>query len=75
MSVPHVELKAVERVWVKAGEAAQVALRVEIQDLRLYNSLGDYAVIPGDYLVFVGTSQSLSLSHTHTHTQTFIPGY
>ena len=34
-------------------------MRVPLENMRLYTDKGDYAVIPGEYLVYVGGSSPL----------------
>jgi beta-glucosidase len=54
---PVKELKAFAKVMLKAGEARDVAIRLELSDLAYYNVTGHKWVLPpGKYDLLVGTS-------------------
>lgn len=55
--VPNVQLKALKKVMVKAGESCEVTLTLTDADFGLYNEAGVKEVLVGDYEVYVGTSQ------------------
>ncbi len=63
---PVKELKAFEKVFVKAGETCVVELEVPVSELGFYNSRMEYAVEPGDFKFMLGTSSETSLSCTIT---------
>ncbi len=54
---PVKELKAFEKVFLKAGERKSVALNVDIKDIGYYNViLKNWITEPGKYVIYVGSS-------------------
>ena len=50
---PVKELKAFERVSLKAGESRNLELRIPVSDLAFYGLDGKKKVEPGDFLLWV----------------------
>lgn len=59
---PTRELKAFEKVFLKAGESAKVTLTVKYPDLAFYTINDKYEVESGDFTVFVGHDANASLT-------------
>lgn len=55
---PVKELKAFQKVFLKAGETKQVNFKLSVEDLKFYNSNLDFVAEPGDFKVFVGNSSA-----------------
>ena len=54
---PVKELKAFEKVFLKAGERKSVALNVDIKDIGYYNViLKNWITEPGKYIIYIGSS-------------------
>lgn len=53
---PNYQLKALKKVFVKAGEKADVTLTLKPEDFGLYNEEGVKILNKGDYEVFIGTN-------------------
>lgn len=54
---PIKELKAFEKVFLKAGERKEVSFEIPIKELGYYNiMLRDWVTEPGKYVVYVGSS-------------------
>lgn len=51
---PVKELKAFQKVELKAGESKQVVFYLSAEDLKFYNADLQYVAEPGDFKVFVG---------------------
>ncbi len=62
LSRPLRQLKAFEKVALAPGESRVVTLRVPAQDLRFHREDGSFALEPGPFQVFVGTSSDTVLS-------------
>lgn len=56
-NVPNWQLKALKKVNLKAGEKADLSVKITTADFALYNQEGKKILHPGDYEVYVGTSQ------------------
>lgn len=54
--VPNKQLKGFEKVIIKAGETAEVAIDVKVADLGLWDINMQYKVEPGDFIVWMGSS-------------------
>lgn len=54
---PNWQLKALKKVNLKKGEKKDVSLKLSEADFALYNEEGKKVLHPGDYEVYVGTSQ------------------
>jgi beta-glucosidase len=54
ISRPMKELKAFQKVSLKAGETKTVQFKITANDLKFYNSDLKYVVEPGDFKVFIG---------------------
>jgi beta-glucosidase len=66
-TVPVLQLKAFQRVPIKAGETKDIELEIPINQLGLINENLDYVVESGEFLVFVGpNSQDLVLKEKIT---------
>lgn len=63
---PNYQLKALKKVFVKAGEKADVTLTLKPEDFGLYNEEGVKILNKGDYEVYIGTNlpdaRSISLT-------------
>ncbi len=54
---PIKELKAFNKVFIKAGETERINLCIDIKDIGYYNVLlKDWATEPGKYIIYVGAS-------------------
>lgn len=54
---PEKELKAFDKIHLKAGETKKVKLNVDIKDMGYYNVLlRDWVTEPGEYIVYIGAS-------------------
>ena len=53
---PNYQLKALKKVFVKAGEKADVTLTLKPEDFGLYNEEGIKILNKGDYEVYIGTN-------------------
>lgn len=53
---PNYQLKALKKVFVKAGEKADVTLTLKPEDFGLYNEEGVKILNKGDYEVYIGTN-------------------
>ncbi|WP_166670701.1 beta-glucosidase BglX [Olivibacter sp. XZL3] len=51
---PVKELKAFQKIELKAGESKQVVFHLSAEDLKFYNADLQYVAEPGDFKVFVG---------------------
>lgn len=58
VTVPNIQLKGFEKVFIKAGETAEVVIPLEISDIGLWNKNMDYVVEPGNFTVFIGSSSA-----------------
>ncbi len=66
---PVKELKAFQKVFLKAGESKAVTFRINNEDLKFYNSALKFGSEPGEFRLFIGgNSRDLKLS-TFTLTQ------
>lgn len=54
--VPSIQLKGFQKVSLKAGESKRVSIKVNMQDLGVWNSQMKYVVEPGDFLFIVAAS-------------------
>lgn len=55
---PLKELKAFQKIYLKAGESKQVSFTLTEDNLKFYNSNLDFVAEPGDFKVFVGNSSA-----------------
>jgi beta-glucosidase len=55
---PLKELKAFQKIYLKAGESKQVLFTLTEENLKFYNSNLDFVAEPGDFKVFVGNSSA-----------------
>lgn len=55
---PLKELKAFQKIYLKAGESKQVFFTLTEENLKFYNSNLDFVAESGDFKVFVGNSSS-----------------
>ncbi|SDM72241.1 beta-glucosidase [Daejeonella rubra] len=55
---PVRELKAFQKISLKAGESKQVIFNLTENDLKFYNSNLDFVAEPGDFKIFVGNSSA-----------------
>lgn len=53
---PVKELKAFQKVWLKAGESKVISFRLTAEDLKFYNGDLKFVAEPGDFKVFIGTN-------------------
>ena len=54
---PQKELKAFEKVVLKAGEQKEVSLKVKVKDLAFYDEKNaNWKVEPGEFIFHLGTS-------------------
>lgn len=67
VTVPNIQLKGFEKVFIKAGETAEVSIPLNVSDIGLWNKSMKYVVEPGNFTVFVGSS-SLDLRANATLT-------
>ena len=58
VAVPNIELKAFEKVMIEAGQTEQVEVSINVADLGLWNVTYQYAVEPGQFVVWVGASSA-----------------
>jgi beta-glucosidase len=56
VTVPNKSLKGFNKVFIRAGETAEVKIAVKIQDLGLWNIRMKYTVEPGEFVFYIGTS-------------------
>lgn len=56
VSRPVKELKGFEKIMLKAGESKKVILKLNLEDLKYWNSDLVYKADAGEFLVFVGTN-------------------
>jgi beta-glucosidase len=56
--VPNIRLKGFKKVSLKAGESTRVSIKVQMQDLGLWDARMKYVVEPGDFIFYVGTSSN-----------------
>ncbi|KAK3903785.1 glycoside hydrolase [Staphylotrichum tortipilum] len=54
--VPNMQLKGFAKVSLKAGESKSVSIKVQVEDLGVWNVKMKYVVEPGDFLFLVGAS-------------------
>ena len=58
---PVKELKAFEKVGIKKGETKTINFKIDVEDLKFYNSELDYIAEPGEFQVFVGTDSTTKM--------------
>ncbi|KAI5248840.1 putative beta-glucosidase [Aureobasidium subglaciale] len=58
VTVPNIQLKGFEKVFIKAGETAEVSIPLAISDIGLWNRSMDYVVEPGNFTIFIGSSSA-----------------
>jgi beta-glucosidase len=58
---PVRELKAFEKVTLNSGEAAQINFTLSYEDLKYYDSKGNFAVEPGEIKIWLGGSSVADL--------------
>lgn len=63
---PLKELKAFQKIYLKAGESKQVSFTLTEDNLKFYNSNLDFVAEPGDFKVFVGNS-SVNVKESNFH--------
>ncbi len=63
---PVKELKAFEKVYLKAGDTRLVELEIPVSDLGFHVTPSQYVVEPGEFRLFLGTSSETSLECTIT---------
>jgi beta-glucosidase len=51
---PVKELKGFQKLKIKAGESSKVAFKIDVNDLKFYNSDLKFVAEPGDFKVFIG---------------------
>ncbi len=56
--VPNIQLKGFSKVSLKAGESKRVSIKVQVEDLGVWNVKMKYVVEPGDFLFLVGASSN-----------------
>ncbi|KAK4149481.1 glycoside hydrolase superfamily [Chaetomidium leptoderma] len=56
--VPNIQLKGFEKISLKAGESKRVSIKIEMQDLGVWNARMKYVVEPGDFMFLVGASSN-----------------
>lgn len=56
--VPNMQLKGFAKVALKAGESKTVSIKVQVEDLGVWNVKMKYVVEPGDFLFLVGASSN-----------------
>lgn len=54
--VPNKELRGFSKVFIKAGETADVSIELPVSSWGLWDKKLQYVVEPGDFTVFVGSS-------------------
>jgi len=54
--VPNQHLKGFNKIFIKAGDFADVEIHIKVQDLGLWNSRYQYVVENGDFRVWVGAN-------------------
>lgn len=72
-TTPAKQLRAFERIHLKAGEVREVTLRLSKRELALYMENGEWTVEPGRFNLMVGTSseeirqhQTIEIKKRHT---------
>lgn len=58
---PVKELKGFQKIMIKKGETVTVSFKIDIDDLKFYNSSLDFVAEPGMFQVFVGTDSSTKM--------------
>jgi beta-glucosidase len=53
---PLKELKGFQKIFIKAGESADITFKITREDLRFYDRNMNFNAEPGDFIVFVGTN-------------------
>jgi beta-glucosidase len=56
VAVPNRQLKGFKKVFIKAGDSAEIELPLKIQDLGLWDIRMKYVVEQGDFRIWVGAS-------------------
>ena len=56
VDVPNIQLKGFEKVMVPVGQIATVKIPLSVADCGLWNRKMQYAVEPGEFVVYVGAS-------------------
>lgn len=72
--LPSRELKAVKKVFLRAGEGKEILMHVDYADLRGYISeIDKFDVIDGKYELFVGNSSRKFFFNTEFETEGIVP--
>ncbi|MFW6289730.1 MAG: fibronectin type III-like domain-contianing protein, partial [Mariniphaga sp.] len=53
---PVKELKGFQKIRLKPGESRTVNFKITEEELKFYNYNLDYVAVPGEFMVFIGTS-------------------
>lgn len=61
---PIKELKGFKKVFLKRGETKVVNFMITVEDLKFYNSIGEYGVEGGEFELFVGGSSDNDFTNT-----------
>ncbi|KAK4107794.1 glycoside hydrolase family 3 protein [Canariomyces notabilis] len=56
--VPNMQLKGFQKVLLKAGESKRVSVKINMQDLGVWNARMKYVVEPGEFMFLVGASST-----------------
>lgn len=67
VATPKQQLKAFEKVSLKAGESKNITLKIPVDELALYDEAMRRVVEPGDFEIQVGGASN-SIAHRHTIT-------
>ena len=67
VDVPNIRLKGFEKVFIPAGETADVEITIDVGELGVWNRKMEYEVEPGNFTIFAGAS-SLDLRSNATLT-------
>lgn len=67
VATPKQQLKAFDKVLLKAGESKNITLKIPVDELALYDEAMKRVVEPGDFEIQIGTaSNNISRRHTIT---------
>ncbi|MEN3324979.1 glycoside hydrolase family 3 N-terminal domain-containing protein [Mariniflexile soesokkakense] len=63
---PVKELKGFQKIFLKKGESKVVNFTITAEDLKFYNSEGNYTVEPGEFEIAITPSSDFKFKHTFT---------